>query len=274
MISFELEKGEYIITESEDVTWASNDGIEIDRMILTNRNIFLLYREKESFFARPTKKVVQMSLSGIRIINGQLMVNHVRNWDYGTCLEIQHAKGKEVFHFSDGGKRRAIEWENEINRLFGRGPVKANTFGSLAAELTGSLFDVAESAVESVSMTARQFIDGSKESGLKARNQSQTENNFEAFSEDYEDIPISDGIDEPQDAEYYKVPAEDYEEAIFEDNSETVDEFYQESGYEQQTMNYCPNCGAKLSPEENFCSECGTPTKSSDGPPPIPDLYD
>lgn len=278
MIDFELKRNEYIITESEDVIWVSNDGIELDKLVLTNMNIFVLYSEKEGFFSRPKKRRAVMPLDGIRIEGGELMVTHVRNWDYGTCLQIHHAKGKELFHFSVGGKKRAIEWENEINRLFGRGPVKVNTFGSLAAEFTGGLFSAAESAIESLTSNTKDYPNDGTEVRLSVTEPGEVEYYEYTDTEFVDEFESTENVDIP-DAEYARAPISTplygddeqsiCEESVFEEQQEELGEEYEEAFSSQPAINFCTNCGAKLGPGEKFCSECGSPT-GIDAPPPVP----
>ena len=142
MVDFEIGYDEYIILEIEDVVWISNNDIEIDKMALTNKNIYIQYSEKgEGFFAKTERRVATMSLYGIKVIDGQLMVGHVWKWDSGTCLQIQHAKGEGLFYFRYGGKKKVIEWENEIKRIFEVDPVPDTPIESTATTLAGQFFN-------------------------------------------------------------------------------------------------------------------------------------
>ena len=143
MIDFEIGYDEYIILETEDVVWISNNDIEIDKMALTNRNIYIQYSEREEgfFVKKGERRVTTMPLYGIKVMDGQLMVGHVWKWDSGTCLQIQHAKGEGLFYFRYGGKKKVIEWENEIKRLFEIETSPDSSGEGVASTLAGDFFN-------------------------------------------------------------------------------------------------------------------------------------
>lgn len=158
MVDYVLKPDEYIITEADDVTWASSNGIPIDKLVLTSKNILISYSEKDSFFSRPTQKLKVIPLANIKTSNGNAMVGQIRNWDYGVCLQVNHLLGEELFHFDYHSKRKTNEWVDEICMVLGNEPTKDISFGGLGG-LTDSIINAAETAMESVSASARQFVD-------------------------------------------------------------------------------------------------------------------
>ena len=112
MSTFTLERGEFAITESKDVTWVSYKNMVISLLLLTNMNIYMAYHEKESFFSKPKPKVKKLPLESISIKHGEVMADIVKT-SSGCNLHIQHAHGNDIFSFPTG-ESRTIEWANEI----------------------------------------------------------------------------------------------------------------------------------------------------------------
>ncbi len=74
MFDYNLDYDEGVILESEDVSWSSRDDLEIDNFVLTNKKIYCAYEKSNGLFKKATKELSVLSLSDIKIINGNAMV--------------------------------------------------------------------------------------------------------------------------------------------------------------------------------------------------------
>lgn len=70
MFDYNLDYDEGVILESEDVSWPSRDDLEIDNFVLTNKKIYCAYEKSNGLFKKATKELSVLSLSDIKIING------------------------------------------------------------------------------------------------------------------------------------------------------------------------------------------------------------
>ena len=108
MIELNLDMDEAIILESDCVTWADKKGIHLRQLTLTNKYIYILYTKNLGFFAQPIEEMIRNPLSDIKIINGQPMVDQVKNNNYGICLQIQFIQGREQFVFNENTKKQRL----------------------------------------------------------------------------------------------------------------------------------------------------------------------
>ena len=77
MIDLQLGNDEGILLESECATWITNKSVDLSALVLTNKNIFCVYQKSNGLFAKSTTEVITRSLSDIKVINDQPLVERV-----------------------------------------------------------------------------------------------------------------------------------------------------------------------------------------------------
>lgn len=232
-INLQLDYDEGIIFESDDAEWESRDDIVLTKLTLTNKNFYCAYEKSNGLFKKATEDIAILSLSDIKVINGQVMVQQMK-YEGSWCLQIQFRQGVEYFSFSSSPKKVIPQWIAEINNIV-VGPTqmnveqpnepkkKTNPFGGFAG-IAANLKNVADSAAQAVTSTVKQA------------------------SESINHIPVS------------------VEESTYSPAPEV------ESPAEQQHQGakFCSNCGTPINAGAKFCHGCGAPIGTSNIPTPPP----
>ena len=252
-MNLQLDYDEGILLESDRASWESREDIELTNLVLTNKNIYCMYEKSNGLFKKSTEEVNVLSLSDIKIINGQALVQQMKH-DGTWCIQLQFRQGTEYFSFYDSPKKIIPQWVDAINRSLGIVPnetvstsvpvqkaVKRNNpFGGVFAGAAGAFAGVADSLKEVVDTASETF-----------------------------------GINQTK-----QVEQEAVREYIAQPQQETFVPQYEEK--QERKQSFCMHCGASLTPGAKFCSSCGnkigmiedsvetTVEKNVSTPPPIP----
>lgn len=253
MIHLQLDYDEGILLESEGASWESREDIELTNLVLTNKNIYCTYEKNNGLFKKSTEEVNILSLSDIKIINGQALVQQIKH-DGTWCLQIQFRQGTEYFSFYDSPKKIISQWINVINKSLGIVPSEVATISTPVQKSVkrnnpfGNVFAGAAGAFAGVADSLREVVDSASETlGINQTKQVTQESvmEYEQFQTDF------------------VVP--------------------QQEEKQERKHSFCMNCGAGLIPGAKFCSSCGnkigaiendstsTAENSVQTPPPIPE---
>lgn len=246
MVELQLGFDEGTLLEGANVSWVSRRDIELMNLVLTNKNIYCVYKKSNGFFKKATEEVNAWPLADIKIINGQAFVQQVK-YEGLWCLQIQFKRGTEYFAFNQAPKKVIPQWIAEINNSLGidindimstsafttKIPKRANPFDGIftsAADafvgVTDSLKSAVGNATESLKQTTTRGVTSAKD-------------------------------------------------------EETKDPVEQSSESLKRGSSFCMNCGAELMTGAQFCSVCGnqvgdaqndaesTVYKTAQTPPPI-----
>lgn len=231
MVDFNLDMDESIVLESTYVQKIGQKKEYLKEMILTNKNLIYVFLRRNGIIGKPIIEVVKVSLDEIKIYDGKVQAEQVRNSHYGTCLQVQFMSGREFFVFQNSSRKTISQWVNELNRiLIGNDSTKiqikykSNPFEGLS-DLASNLKTVADSAIQTVSSTAKQVAASAIE-----KNTSTSEN----VKECYELEKQMDGTS---------------------------------SASHTMTGSFCVNCGSKIIQGAKFCQSCGTQIESNVVPP-------
>ena len=231
-INLQLDFDEGIILESDEAMWQSRDDFELTKLTLTNKNLYCSYEKSNGLFKKATEDVAILSLSDIKVINGQAMVQQMK-YEGSWCLQIQFRQGVEYFSFSSSPKKVIPQWIAEINNIVvGPTPMnveqptepkkKTNPFGGFAG-IAANLKNAADSAAQAVTSTVKQA------------------------SESINHHPSA--VEEPT---YTHAP-----EAV-------------SPAEQHQGAKFCSNCGTPINAGAKFCHGCGSPIGASNVPTPPP----
>ena len=90
-----------------------------------------------------TTVVNHRNINELEFLFSELKTWGITSWRLATIdpIQIQHAKGEGLFYFRYGGKKKVIEWENEIKRIFEVDPVPDTPIESTATTLAGQFFN-------------------------------------------------------------------------------------------------------------------------------------
>lgn len=224
--NLQLEYDEGILLENENVSWSRED-IDLANLILTNKHIYCEYEKSNGLFKKATEGVNVFSLSDIKIINGQALVQEVKH-EGSWCLQIQFKQETEYFTFYDSPKKVIPQWITAINNCLGITTVNSTSASkstSKAAKHTNLFGNVLTGTTEVlIGMTG----------SLKAAVDNVTENFKQTAEKDF----TSTAYESPTNTTS-KPPA-------IQATNETID-----------IHHYCTNCGAALTSSAKFCSACG-----------------
>ena len=222
MNNLQLGYDEGIILESEDVSWVSRNGLDLTHFVLTNRNIYCIYEKSNGLFKKPTVEQCILSLTDVKIINGQALVQQMK-YDGSWCLQVQFRQGVEYFEFSDSPKKIIPQWVAAINNTLGTSvnvstptpqTTKRNSlFGGAFAEVADSFKSVVDTASETFGLSPKQSNGNNTYSSVSYNN---------TISQQPTHQPKPEAV--PQAA---------------------------------KKNSFCINCGNQLSPGTKFCPSCG-----------------
>lgn len=217
MFDYNLDYDEGVILESEDVSWSSRDDLEIDNFVLTNKKIYCAYEKSNGLFKKATKELSVLSLSDIKIINGNAMVQQTK-YEGSWCIQIQFRQGTEYFAFSDSPKKVIPQWITAINNALGivaptvaPSAKKSNPFAGVFA---GAFAEVADNFKSVIDTATETFGIPTKQSSNPAPSNTVTYAN------------VTPTVQQPE------------EQAT-------------------QKGTFCVECGTKLAPGTKFCPNCG-----------------
>lgn len=217
MFNYNLDYDDEVILESEDVSWSSHDDLEIDNFVLTNQKIYCAYEKSNGLFKKATKEISVLSLSDIKIINGQAMVQQTK-YKGSWCIQIQFRQGTEYFAFSDSPKKVIPQWITAINNALGivaptvapsakKSNPFAGVFAGAFAEVADNFKSVIDTATETFGIPAKQSSDPALSNTVTYAN-------------------VTPTVQQPE------------EKAT-------------------QKSTFCVECGTKLAPGTKFCPDCG-----------------
>lgn len=217
MFDYNLDYDEGVILESEDVSWPSRDDLEIDNFVLTNKKIYCAYEKSNGLFKKATKELSVLSLSDIKIINGNAMVQQTK-YEGSWCIQIQFRQGTEYFAFSDSPKKVIPQWITAINNALGivaptvapsakKSNPFAGVFAGAFAEVADNFKSVIDTATETFGIPTKQSSDPAPSNTVTYAN-------------------VSPTVQQPE------------EKAT-------------------QKSTFCVECGTKLAPGTKFCPDCG-----------------
>lgn len=238
MVDLALEMDEGIILQSTDVERYGLKELNLDEMVLTNKNIICIYEKSNGLFAKPETVVEKIPLATIRIVNNKAQVMIFDNEDYGEGMQVLFVSGhREHFIFCDKPKKEMPLWINEINKILVGEPVhtedtisdssyireeetkeKKGLFGGLAGALNIDIQSTLGKAQEKIGQFTNQIQNVT----------TQTPNVQNTVAEQ-----VVPQVQQPQPA----IP--------------------QESQPTENKFHFCSNCGTKLNEGAKFCHGCG-----------------
>lgn len=232
MYKFNLDYDEGILLDSENASWESREDIELTNLVLTNKNIYCVYEKNNGLFKKATEEVSILSVSDIKVINGQALVQQVKHeglW----CLQIQFRQGTEYFSFCELPKKIIPQWVAAINNALGisitntpasatpKATKRSNPFGGV---FTGAFAEVADNFRSVVDNAAETLGISTKQGGATV---TPTNNVKSTYSQ------------------YAQQPS-------------------QPTQTESHQHRFCVNCGTKLTLKTKFCPECGCKVENND----------
>lgn len=225
MFNYNLDYDEWVIIESEDVSWTSRNDLDLTNFVLTNKNLYCIYEKSNGLFKKPTVEQCVLSLSDVKIINGQALVQQAKH-EGSWCLQIQFRQGTEYFEFTDSPKKVIPQWVAAINNTLGASvnapssaPQTAKRHSLFGGTFAGAFAEVADSFKSVVDTASETF-------GLSPKQSN--ENTFSSAT--YNNTTIQKPVHQAQ--------------------AEPV-----EQGGARHS--FCVNCGNQLSPGTKFCPSCG-----------------
>lgn len=220
MVNLYLGMDEYVIHESDNVSWNSREDLNLTNLVLTNKKIYCICEKNNGIFRKSTIEQFVLSLSDIKVINEQALVQQVK-YEGCWCLQIQFIQGIEYFEFYDSPKKEIPKWIISINNALGlvfdssnissKSVKKSRIFGNIFTDVTSSLKTVVDTASENFGFSQKQ-----------------------SEKEIFTIINHSNNIDKN----------------ILEEEKQT------NSKQEEKSV-FCVNCGSQLSQGIRFCPYCG-----------------
>lgn len=226
MNNLQLGYDEGIILESEDVSWASRNGLDLTHFVLTNRNIYCIYEKSNGLFKKPTVEQCILSLSDVKIINGQALVQQMK-YEGSWCLQVQFRQGVEYFEFSDSPKKIIPQWVEAINNTLGTS-VNVSTPTPQATKRNSLFGGAFAGAFAEVADSFKSVVDTASETFGLSPKQSNGNNTYSSVS--YNNTISQQPTHQPQ--------------------PEAVPQAVKKNSF-------CINCGNQLSPGTKFCPSCG-----------------
>ena len=223
MIDINMDYNETVILESEDSIWITRDQQDLDRLVLTNKNLYCAYKKNNGLFKKPTNEICSLSLADIKIINGQAMLQQMKYTGY-WCLEIQFRQGSEYFSFYSTPKKVIPQWVLAINRVLGT--TGGRTTSSMTQQRNGLFSAVFGGAFSDVADSFKSIIDTASETL---------------------GIPTTfEGKGDWENAAEHHAP-----------NSTSQSQNNESKSASKQGYFFCVNCGSQLVSGNKFCPNCG-----------------
>lgn len=228
MYKFNLDYDEGILLDSENASWESREDIELTNLVLTNKKIYCVYEKSNGLLKKSTEEVNILSLSDIKIINGQALVQQAKH-DGLWCLQIQFSQGTEYFSFSELPKKVIPQWVATINNALGI-PVM-NTSVAPAPKATKRSSPFGGAFAGAFADNFRSVVDNAAETfGIPTRQRN---------------TPVAPTVNAQS---TYTQPIQQA----------------QQPTQSQTQHRFCVNCGTKLTMGIKFCPECGCKVENND----------
>ena len=229
MFDYNFDYDEGVLLESEDVSWASRDYLELDKFVLTNKKLYCAYEKSNGLFKKPTNELNVLLLSDIKIINGQALVQQTK-YEGDWCLQIQFRQGTEYFEFSDAPKKVIPLWISAINNSLGieipSTPTPTKKSSPFSGMFAGAFAEVADN-FKSVIDTAAETL------GIPTKSPTTPTNTV---------------------ATTYVAPTKTVNQS--EESRTQNNRFCVECGNKLMTgTKFCPNCGCKVDSNTTFVSQ-------------------
>lgn len=158
MVDLALEINEGIILQATDVERYGLKKLNLDEIILTNKNIICVYEKSNDPSSKSETVVEKIPLSTIRIVNNKVQVMIFDNKDSGEGLQVVFISGhREQFVFSKKSKNTMLIWINEINRILTGEPIQTEaTVEDSPAQVVNKTTSKKKEAHEGFSIERRQ----------------------------------------------------------------------------------------------------------------------
>lgn len=226
MNNLQLGYDEGIILESEDVSWSSRNDLDLTNLVLTNKNLYCVYEKSNGLFKKATVEQCVLSLSDIKIINGQALVQQTK-YEGSWCLQIQFRQGTEYFAFSDSPKKVIPQWVSAINNTL-ETTVNVPTSAPQATKRNSLFGGAFAGAFAEVADSFKSVVDTASETFGLSPKQSNGNNTYSSVS--YNNTASQQPTHQPQPENVPQSAAKN---------------------------SFCTNCGNQLSPGTKFCPSCG-----------------
>ena len=119
MVDFKLDADEGIVLQTTEAgCYYGDDELELNDLVLTNKNIIYSYEKSNGLFSKPETIVEKKPLSSIKVVNGVVQVQQVNDDDYGKTLQILYKNGRrELIELYDSPKKEYPKWQEAISNL-------------------------------------------------------------------------------------------------------------------------------------------------------------
>ena len=263
MIDLKLGNDEGIMLESECATWIANEEINLSSLILTNKNIYCVYKKSNGLFAKSTTECITKPLSEIKIINGQPLVERVKG-DDGPTLQIQFMDSRDRFYFDEKAGRTTDQWVNEIYKIItgSVAPTRQNEAISNAkgafSGITAGLKKAADSAIQNASDSVKQYT----ESGIAEKNKESIAGAVGALSGFATNVKsaandaVKSAVSQYSDYQEKKTTADLEFKQMLSGSSENGNPAERQQEFAGIILK-CPNCGAPIGQTTAICPDCG-----------------
>ena len=161
MYDLKLDNDEGIFYQSEDVVYRSSRASrdqDINEMILTNKNLYLIYTKGGGLFSSPTTEVIVRPLSDIKVINGRPMVDEIKDRSLGYGIRVQFLDGIDSYYFGISAFDSSEMWHRALYRAITgeEMPVEQPVKERKSSGFFSSVKSLAGSTAEIVSIKAKQ----------------------------------------------------------------------------------------------------------------------
>lgn len=248
---------EGIMLEHDHVRWivkSENMDVSSGKLILTNKRMLFTYQKSNGLFKKAAAMLVEIPLDEIKVICGQVLAKQVKNSEYGLHLEIQTAKGKELFIFQESARKVTPQWAAEIQRMilgdeaFGKNERKRKSRIGIM-EMASSLMGTANSAMQPVYSVNKQAQASVEEQNMQSREPLQNiykmvENQMSGISRNQNTASVETVCEQPRAYEDQRTPPP---------VSPPI-----------RKVAFCSNCGCKIKDGTRFCQECGALIKQQE----------
>lgn len=116
MTDLRLEFDEGILLQTTNVGRYNEDNkLEIDEIYLTNKNLIYVYGKYTGIFSKKEMVVDKIPLNTIKIVNGVVQIQKVKDNYHGDCLQLLYTNGKrELFKLNISPKKEYPKWKDAI----------------------------------------------------------------------------------------------------------------------------------------------------------------
>ena len=108
MVNLNLAPDEGILLEEHELVWVVTEEEDLDALVLTNKNLYLVHTKMNGLFSKSTTEIITHPFSDIKVINDAPLIDVVDDNDYGLSLQIQFIEGRQLFICSED--ENTIKW--------------------------------------------------------------------------------------------------------------------------------------------------------------------